>query len=85
MTKKTASEHIDKLFSRQMLGAVFVGGAAGKVVEKVLNLITGETHGLLLLWMMTFVIFVFVFIYWDKLEQGTEETVEEVSQVVGEK
>lgn len=69
---------MDKLFSRQMLGAVLVGGAAGKMVEKTLNLISGETFGLLVLWSISFVIFMGVFIYWDRLERATEDMADDV-------
>lgn len=78
MSSKSPGEHLDKLFSRQMLGAVLVGGAAGKMVEKTLNLISGETFGLLVLWSISFVIFMGVFIYWDRLERATEDMADDV-------
>ena len=78
MSSKSPGEHLDKLFSRQMLGAVLVGGAAGKMVEKTLNLISGETFGLLVLWSISFVIFMGVFIYWDRLERATEDMTDDI-------
>lgn len=63
----------DELFSRDMLGAVLVGAAIGKVVEKALNLIADGTAALLIAWSVAAVAFVIAFVYWHKLEQAAED------------
>jgi hypothetical protein len=63
---------IDELFSRRMLGSVLVGGAAGKMVEKTLNLISPDTADLLVLWTLAFVVFTVVFVYWNRIESEVD-------------
>jgi hypothetical protein len=63
---------IDELFSRRMLGSVLVGGAAGKMVEKTLNLLSGETADLLVLWTLAFIVFTIVFVFWNRIESEVD-------------
>jgi hypothetical protein len=56
-----------------MLGSVLVGGAAGKVVEKTLNLISPETADLLVLWTLAFVVFTIVFVFWHRIETEVDK------------
>jgi hypothetical protein len=69
---KNPTQLIDELFSRRMLGSVLVGGAAGKMVEKTLNIISPETADLLALWTLAFVIFTIVFVFWNRIENEVD-------------
>jgi hypothetical protein len=75
---KNPTELIDELFSRRMLGSVLVGGAAGKVVEKTLNLISPETADLLILWTLAFVIFTIVFVFWNRIESKVDRVEDQI-------
>lgn len=71
-------KRLDEVFSRGMLGSVLVGAAAGKVVEKGLNLAVDGTLALLFGWTFAFVVFVGLFVYWDELENGAKEKAQDV-------
>jgi|APHM01.1.fsa_nt_gi hypothetical protein len=75
---KNPTELIDELFSRRMLGSVLVGGAAGKMAEKTLNLISPETADLLILWTLAFVIFTIVFILWNRIESKVDRVEDQI-------
>jgi predicted lipid-binding transport protein (Tim44 family) len=75
---KNPTKLIDELFSRRMLGSVLVGGAAGKMVEKTLNLISGGTADLLMLWTLAFVIFTVVFVFWNRIESEVDSVEDQV-------
>jgi hypothetical protein len=75
---KNATELIDELFSRRMLGSVLVGGAAGKMVEKTLNLISPGTADLLVLWTLAFVLFTIVFVFWNRIETEVDEVEDKI-------
>lgn len=63
----------DELFSREMLGAVLVGSALGKIVEKALNLALDSTAALLGGWAGTFALAVAVFVWWHRLAEAVED------------
>lgn len=71
--KKSPRELIDEIFSREVLGGVLVGVAAGKIVEKVLILLFATTQGMLIGWTIAFIIFVLLFVYWDRVETKVKE------------
>jgi hypothetical protein len=75
---KNPTELIDELFSRRMLGSVLVGGAAGKMVEKTLNLISPETADLLILWTLAFIIFTIVFVFWNRIESKVDRVEDQI-------
>jgi len=66
-------KRLDEVFSRGMLGSVLVGAAAGKVVEKGLNLAFSDTLALLFGWSLAFVVFVGLFVYWEELEEKAKD------------
>lgn len=65
---ESALKRLDKVFSRQMLGSVFVGGAASKMVETLVQLAAPELQLRFFAWMLTFVLALFLFIYWEQIE-----------------
>lgn len=66
---------IDKAFSRSVLGSIFLGVSAGKVIEKLLNLYFSSTWGLLIGWSVTFVVFFVVYVLWNRIEKTLTELV----------
>jgi len=68
-----ASKAWDELFSRDVLGAVLVGSASGKVVEKALNLWFDGTFELLIAWSVAVFVGIAVFVYWHRIEDAAEE------------
>jgi hypothetical protein len=68
-----ASDAWEELFSREVLGAVLVGSAAGKVVEKVLNLLVDTTVELLIAWSFAVVVGMLIFVYWHRIEAAAED------------
>lgn len=64
---------IDRVFSRDVLGSILLGGSISKVVEKTLNIVSGQTVDLLILWMISSILFLMLFIYWDRVESTVEE------------
>lgn len=72
----------DRLFSRDVLGAVVVGSGVGKVVEKCLNLYFDTTVGLLYGWSIAVVFGVLIFVYWHKIEAATDEAADKVEDAV---
>lgn len=83
---------IDKVFSRRMLGAVFVGTAATQATEKtVVVAFAGEVSKQLLAWVGVFVASVAAFVWWDCIERRTEfaageagEATEEMTETVND-
>jgi hypothetical protein len=75
---KNPTQLIDELFSRRMLGSVLVGGAAGKMVEKTLNLISPETADLLVLWTLAFMIFTIIFVFWNRIESEVDKVEDQI-------
>lgn len=82
-------ERIDRIFSRKVLGSVFIGGTAGKVVEKIIEILALMTNQqpvpdtlwtALALWFVGFVIAVLVSIYWERLERQKDELVEDAQE-----
>lgn len=65
----TTRQRLDHVFSRQMLGSVLLGAAAGKIVEKTLLLALDSTLALLAGWTGAFAVFLVAFVYWDRLER----------------
>lgn len=68
-----ARERLDHIFSRQMLGSVLVGSAAGKVVEKALNIFLDGAVPLLAGWFAAFLVFVTLFAYWEQVSRTVED------------
>lgn len=64
---------LDEVFSRQMLGSILVGAAVGKIIEKFLNIFFMTTVDLLVGWSIAFVLFTFLFVYWERIETITEQ------------
>lgn len=70
---RKARRRIDEVFSRNVLGSVLLGAAAGKIVEKVLNLVAPNTWGLLLAWSAAFLVFLLAFVWWEEIEDAAKE------------
>lgn len=70
----------DKVFSREVLGAVILGGAASKIVEKVVILSIGDIRPrvlkLLIAWVVFFVIGVYVFVMWHEISDKAKDAAE---------
>ncbi len=66
-------DHIDHIFSRKLLGSVFVGSSAMKIVEKIIALSTTSTEAMLVGWGIAFVAAVVLFVYWNRIESETDE------------
>lgn len=78
-SEKSPQDRLDEIFSRQMLGSVFVGGAASKIFETGLKLIAPDPNARFIGWVASFVFFVVLFIYWEKLERTAGEATEAIS------
>lgn len=70
---KTARQRLDEIFSRKMLGAVFVGGSASKILETMLGMIASDPTSRLVGWGLSFLFFAVLFIYWERIERTAEE------------
>jgi|APHM01.1.fsa_nt_gi hypothetical protein len=81
----TALHRLDEVFSRDMLGSVFVGTTAGKMVEQVVKAYTtAGTLGALATWTATFVVALVLFIYWESAEHAVNQAAEKGKEVVTE-
>lgn len=70
----------DKVFSREVLGAVILGGAASKIVEKIVVLSIGDLSTrnikLLIAWTIFFFIGVYVFVMWHEISDKAKDAAE---------
>lgn len=85
---KEAREAWDTLFSREMLGAVVIGSATGKLVENLITLsvlvVLGsgasalwETVGAIVAWGVAIPVGVWLFAFWHRVEDAAQEAVED--------
>lgn len=81
---KKTRKRLDEVFSRQMLGSILVGVAAGKIIEKVLNLWFNTTASLLIGWTLAFVVFVALFVYWEEVESRAKDAAESAKEKADE-
>ena len=70
---RKARRRLDEVFSRNVLGSVLLGAAAGKIVEKALNLVAGSTASLLVAWTLAFGVFLLTFVWWEEIEAAAKE------------
>lgn len=70
---RKARRRLDEVFSRNVLGSILLGVAAGKVVEKILNLVAPNTSTLLVAWTLAFGVFLVTFVWWEELEAAAKE------------
>lgn len=75
-----ARQAFSEVFSRDVLGAVLVGTAAGKVVERSVLLVTGSLVAELIGWVIMFWVFVAMFAYWHRLEDKASEVKEKADE-----
>jgi hypothetical protein len=66
-------ERIDRVFSREVLGATFVGLSAGKIVETAIGLLPAVPAVRFVGWGVTFVAAVALFVTWESVEQVVED------------
>ncbi len=78
-------DRVDQIFSRKMLGSVFVGSTAGKIVEKIIELVSSTTITELISWTVAFVIAVMLFIWWDEVESAAVDTATSAKETVNDK
>lgn len=71
----SVTEEMDRVFSAQVLGSIWLGTTAGKIVEKILNLIYTDTSGLLVGWTVAFILSIFLIVYWSRIEAKVDEYV----------
>lgn len=76
-------EAIEEVFSRDVLGAVVLGTAAGKTVESIIRIwvegASATNIGYLLAWLVAFHIGVAVFVYWHEITEAAKEAAEEAT------
>lgn len=88
---REAREAWDELFSREMLGAVLIGSATGKLVENLIAAVVllalgpdagphFETLGLITAWSVAIPIGVVLFAYWHRVEETAQEAVEKAAE-----
>ena len=72
---------LEQIFSREMLGAVFVAASAAKIVEKVLNLAVGPSDDVAQLvgWTVVFVGAIAMFVWWERVAEMAGDAAEEAS------
>lgn len=76
MLNKTR-KYLDYVFSRQVLGSILLGLSLGKIGEKlIVYLVTGQIVALQLAaaYLAAFILVLFVFAHWNKIEQGENVT-----------
>jgi len=75
-----ARQALDQIFSRDVLGSVFVGVSAGKIVEQAIVIFSPGRPERLVLWSITFLISVAVFVYWHRLAQAAKSEEDQKKQ-----
>lgn len=74
--RRRARRRLEEIFSREVLGAVLVSLAAGKVVEQLVVIVAPWRPLRLVAWFVAFWLFVGLFVYWDRVAARAKETVE---------
>lgn len=76
----TIREGLDRVFSRDVLGAVFVGMSAKQVVDSAVTLVTLDPVANFLLWVAVLAASIALFVYWDHLEARAEAAADEAAE-----
>lgn len=85
MGSRKTREQVDKVFSRDVLGAVFVSSAAGKIVETLIALFFVTNLSKLFGWFVTFILAIYLFAYWDEVVDTGKEKGGKAKERVKEK
>lgn len=76
---RDASEVIDHLFSRGVLGSMLVGTAVGKAVEYSILILTPRAQfARLAAWIVATFGFVMLYLYWAEFEQAADSAADAV-------
>lgn len=71
--RKERLERLDRVFSRKVLGSVFLGGTAGKILERIIDILAPTLYGQLIAWSIAFVLALLLFLYWEAIESTVED------------
>jgi len=71
--KKKALERLDRVFSRKVLGSIFLGSTAGKILERAIDILVPSLYGQLIAWTIAFVLALLLFLYWEAIETSVED------------
>lgn len=88
---REARQAWDTVFSRETLGSVVLGGAAGKTVEQVIALVVifvvgpdapafWTTVGYLAAWLTALPIGIWLFVYWHHVAEAAKEAAEQAGE-----
>lgn len=77
------SDVVGHLFSRGVLGSMLVGTATGKVVEKVIVLLTASPFARLIGWSVALAVFVYLYVYWATFEDAVADAADSAADAVG--
>lgn len=82
MDGKPLSQRIDKVFSRRVLGATFLGTTAGKIVEYIIKI---SAHGqspeyvaVLQGYIIAFLLAMVLYMYWGTVESTINRLIESI-------
>lgn len=81
---RKAREAWDEVFSREMLGAVIIGSATGKIVETTIVLLFPSEVGQLVAWIGAAIVGVYVFVLWHRIADVGGEKVEDAAETAAD-
>lgn len=82
--RRRARQRLEEIFSRDVLGAVLVSLAAGKVVEQVVVLVAPMRVLRLVAWFVAFWLFVGLFVYWERVAERAKQAAEAAEAAAAE-
>lgn len=80
-TNPEVRKRLDEVFSRRMLGSVFVGGAFSKIIESSIEVYFGASSVCRpVMWLTIFSSSTIVFVWWEHLTRRASEAAEKASE-----
>lgn len=65
--RRRTRRRLEEIFSRDVLGAVLVSLAAGKMVEQLVVIVAPSRALRFVAWTAAFALFVWLFVYWERV------------------
>ena len=78
---RTVRRQLDRVFSRQMLGAALLSLTATKIVETALLLVAPRPPVRIVGWVVLFHVFLVGFAYWHRIEDAASDAAEAAADV----
>lgn len=80
--RRRGRRRLEEIFSREVLGAVLVSVAAGKIVEQIIVIVAPSRPLRLVAWTLAFGVFVWVFVYWERLAGAAADAADAAEDAV---